>query len=62
MVKVVMETEMHDIGTPGREKARHIYDFGKHLLLVVTDRISTFDVVLPNGIHGKGRVLTVSGH
>jgi phosphoribosylaminoimidazole-succinocarboxamide synthase len=37
---------------------RDIYDLGEHLLLVVTDRVSAFDVVLPNGIPGKGRILT----
>jgi phosphoribosylaminoimidazole-succinocarboxamide synthase len=43
---------------PRRGKVRDIYDLGEHLLLVVTDRVSAFDVVLPNGIPGKGRVLT----
>jgi phosphoribosylaminoimidazole-succinocarboxamide synthase len=37
---------------------RDIYDLGEHLLLVATDRISAFDVILPSGIPGKGRVLT----
>ncbi|MEW6713751.1 MAG: phosphoribosylaminoimidazolesuccinocarboxamide synthase [Nitrospirota bacterium] len=58
MEKVVIETEMHDIGTPRRGKVRDIYDLGEHLLLVVSDRISAFDVILPNGIPGKGRILT----
>ena len=39
-------------------KVRDIYEAGDDLLLVATDRISAFDVVLPNGIPGKGRVLT----
>ena len=55
---VVLKTEMPDIGTPRRGKVRDIYDLGEHLLLVVTDRVSAFDVVLPNGIPGKGRMLT----
>ena len=43
----------------GRGKVRDIYDVGDDLiLLVATDRISAFDVVLPNPIPGKGRVLT----
>ena len=39
-------------------KVRDIYDLGEHLLLVATDRISAYDVVMPNGIPDKGRVLT----
>jgi len=49
---------MPDIGTPRRGKVRDIYDLGQYLLLVATDRVSAFDVVLPNGIPGKGKVLT----
>jgi phosphoribosylaminoimidazole-succinocarboxamide synthase len=58
MEKIVLETEMPDIGTPRRGKVRDIYDLGDSLLLVVTDRVSAFDVILPNGIPGKGKVLT----
>ncbi len=39
-------------------KVRDIYDLGENLLIVATDRISAFDVVMPNGIPDKGRVLT----
>jgi phosphoribosylaminoimidazole-succinocarboxamide synthase len=39
-------------------KVRDIYDLGDHLLIVATDRISAYDVVMPNGIPDKGRVLT----
>jgi phosphoribosylaminoimidazole-succinocarboxamide synthase len=39
-------------------KVRDIYDLGERLLLVATDRISAFDVVMANGIPDKGRVLT----
>ncbi len=39
-------------------KVRDIYDLGDKLLLVATDRISAYDVVMPNGIPDKGRVLT----
>ncbi len=39
-------------------KVREIYDLGDRLLLVATDRISAFDVILPNGIAGKGILLT----
>ncbi len=58
MNNIVLETEMPDVGTPRRGKVRDIYDLGDSLLLVVTDRVSAFDVVLPNGIPGKGKVLT----
>ncbi len=40
-----------------RGKVRDIYEAGEHLLLVTTDRVSAFDVVLPQGIPEKGRVL-----
>jgi phosphoribosylaminoimidazole-succinocarboxamide synthase len=39
-------------------KVRDVYDLGDKLLIVATDRISAFDVVMPNGIPDKGRVLT----
>ena len=58
MNDIVLKTDMPDVGTPRRGKVRDIYDLGEHLLLVVTDRVSAFDVVLPNGIPGKGKVLT----
>ena len=41
-----------------RGKVRDIYDLGDRLLLVATDRISCFDVVLPTRIPGKGKILT----
>ncbi len=40
-----------------RGKVRDTYDLESHLLIIVTDRISAFDVVLPNGIPNKGHVL-----
>ena len=39
-------------------KVREIYDFGEELLIVATDRLSAFDVVLPDGVPGKGVLLT----
>jgi phosphoribosylaminoimidazole-succinocarboxamide synthase len=42
----------------GTGKVRDTYDLGNRLLMVTTDRLSAFDVVLPNGIPGKGEVLT----
>ncbi|MBI2067180.1 MAG: hypothetical protein HYT77_04125 [Deltaproteobacteria bacterium] len=41
-----------------RGKVRDVYDLGSELLIVTTDRLSAFDVVLPNPIPGKGKVLT----
>lgn len=41
-----------------RGKVRDVYDLGDQLVIVATDRISAFDWVMPNGIPGKGRVLT----
>jgi phosphoribosylaminoimidazole-succinocarboxamide synthase len=41
-----------------RGKVRDIYDLGDNLLLVATDRISAFDVILPTLIPGKGKILT----
>jgi phosphoribosylaminoimidazole-succinocarboxamide synthase len=55
---VVLETQLDALGPKRRGKVRDIYDLGDSLLLVATDRISAFDVVLPNGIPGKGYVLT----
>jgi phosphoribosylaminoimidazole-succinocarboxamide synthase len=42
----------------GSGKVREIFDLGESLLLVATDRLSAFDVILPTGIPGKGIVLT----
>ena len=41
-----------------RGKVRDTYDLGDRLLIVATDRLSAFDVVLPTGIPGKGKVLS----
>ncbi len=49
---------MRDLQPPKRGKVRDIYDLGDTLLIVATDRISAFDVVLPNAVPEKGRVLT----
>jgi phosphoribosylaminoimidazole-succinocarboxamide synthase len=54
----VLETNLEGLALPKRGKVRDIYDLGDSLLIVATDRISAFDVVLPNAIPGKGRVLT----
>ena len=45
-------------GMPKKEgKVRDVFDLGDSLLMVVTDRISAFDVILPSGVPGKGKVL-----
>jgi phosphoribosylaminoimidazole-succinocarboxamide synthase len=62
-VDVLARTEFKEIPVLHRGKVRDIYDLGKNLLIVATDRISAFDVVLPNGIPHKGRVLNqISAH
>jgi phosphoribosylaminoimidazole-succinocarboxamide synthase len=58
MDTVILKTNFPDIPFMKRGKVRDIYDIGEYLLLIATDRISAFDVVLPDGIPGKGRVLT----
>ncbi len=55
---IVLETSLDGLGPPKRGKVRDIYDLGESLLIIATDRISAFDVVLPNAIPEKGRVLT----
>src|SRR3954463_6906772 len=41
-----------------RGKVRDVYDLGDALLIVATDRISAYDVIMPNGIPDKGKILT----
>ena len=55
---VVLSTNIEGLPPPRRGKVRDIYETEEHLLIVATDRVSAFDVVLPDGIPGKGRVLT----
>ncbi|TYB32431.1 MAG: phosphoribosylaminoimidazolesuccinocarboxamide synthase, partial [Flexistipes sinusarabici] len=55
---VVLNTEFNDLDLAARGKVRDIYDLGDKLLIVTTDRISAFDVILPTGIPKKGYVLT----
>ena len=55
---VVSMTEFKSLILKGRGKVRDIYDLGDRLLIVATDRISAFDVVMPNPIPDKGRILT----
>lgn len=55
---VLLRTEFKDLALFRRGKVRDVYDLGDKLLIVSTDRISCFDVVLPSGIPDKGKVLT----
>ena len=55
---VISTTEFKKLKLKGRGKVRDIYDLGDRLLIVATDRMSAFDVVMPNSIPDKGRVLT----
>ena len=54
----IMQTNLPGINLRGRGKVRDIYDLGEHYLIVATDRLSAFDVVLPTPIPDKGKVLT----
>jgi len=56
--EVLLKTEFKDLNLFRRGKVRDVYDLRDKLLIVSTDRISCFDVVLPCGIPYKGRVLT----
>lgn len=53
----LLATALPDLPPPRTGKVREVYDLGDCLLLVATDRISAFDVVMANGIPDKGRVL-----
>ncbi|MBZ4642979.1 MAG: phosphoribosylaminoimidazole-succinocarboxamide synthase [Deferribacteres bacterium] len=57
-MNVLLKTDFKDLKLVGRGKVRDIYDLGEHLLIVTTDRLSAFDVILPTGIPKKGYVLT----
>jgi len=57
-MRIIRETHFSGITPAARGKVRDIYDLGDKLLIVATDRLSAFDVVLPTPIPDKGRVLT----
>ena len=56
---VLLETKIPYLKLHNRGKVREIYELDDKLLLIATDRISAFDVILPNGIPNKGKVLTL---
>ena len=57
MDKTISETDFAELKLLKRGKVRDVYDLGEHLLMVATDRISAFDVVMPRGIPYKGQIL-----
>jgi phosphoribosylaminoimidazole-succinocarboxamide synthase len=58
MNQAVIETDFPDLNLLKRGKVRDIYDLGEYLLMVATDRISAFDVVMPDPVPDKGKILT----
>ena len=54
----MVQTDLAGLRLHGRGKVRDIYDLGEHFLIVASDRLSAFDVVLPTPIPNKGKVLT----
>ena len=62
MIPPVMQTELPGLPRFIAGKVRDVYELDDMLLLVTTDRISAFDVVMPNSIPDKGRVLTQLSH
>ncbi|HWZ25485.1 MAG TPA: phosphoribosylaminoimidazolesuccinocarboxamide synthase [Verrucomicrobiae bacterium] len=56
--RILRETNFAGLEPSARGKVRDIYDLGDKLLIVATDRLSAFDVILPTPIPDKGRVLT----
>jgi phosphoribosylaminoimidazole-succinocarboxamide synthase len=58
MTPTISETNFPGLKLRGRGKVRDLYDLGDELLIVATDRLSAFDLVLPTPIPDKGKVLT----
>lgn len=54
----IIKTDFDTLALASRGKVRDIYDLDQYLLIVATDRISAFDVVMPDPIPGKGEILT----
>jgi phosphoribosylaminoimidazole-succinocarboxamide synthase len=63
MVEALLDSDLGCLRLLNRGKVRDIYEIDdRHLLMVTTDRISAFDVVLPTAIPGKGAALTAISH
>ncbi len=58
MMKPVSQTEFPELNLLKRGKVRDVYDLDEYLLMVATDRISAFDVVMPDPVPDKGTILT----
>lgn len=58
MDKIIFETDFSEMNLVKRGKVRDIYDLQDSLLIVATDRISAFDVIMPDPIPDKGKILT----
>ncbi len=56
--KVILQTNFPNLNLVKRGKVRDIYDVGENFLIVSTDRLSAFDVIMSQGIPNKGKVLT----
>ena len=58
MAQPILQTDLPGLKLAGRGKVRDIYDLGETLLIVTTDRISAFDVIMNEPVPDKGFVLT----
>ena len=58
MDDALIMTSLPGVPLYARGKVRDVYDLGDRLLIIATDRISAFDCIMPNGIPGKGKILT----
>jgi phosphoribosylaminoimidazole-succinocarboxamide synthase len=58
MEQIVFETDFPKLNLLKRGKVRDMYDLGETLLMVATDRISAFDVIMPDPVPEKGKILT----
>ena len=54
---VIRDTDLRGFSLAGRGKVRDVYHVGDKLLIISTDRLSAFDVILPDPIPSKGKVL-----
>ena len=57
-IKPIFETDFPELQLIKRGKVRDIYDLDDKILLIATDRISAYDVIMPNPVPGKGEILT----
>lgn len=57
MSSAILSTKLPALGEPRIGKVREVYDLGSQLLIVSTDRISAFDVIMANGVPDKGKIL-----